>query len=293
MTGLLVGLKGIHMQEEIRGALLSRRMFIAATAALASSKTIFALGGKAESDYDPAAPRGKRRNLLAKECSPEKLKSALIPREKYHPYPTINDRAAWEGLRAETRSTLLTNGENYLNYKWPEMPATVFLEYARMGNRTDYENIRNERMKALQSLVFAECIEDKGRFLDDITNGIWATCEESFWGVPAHLYIQKADLGLPDPRDPIVDLFAAQTAALLATSVYVLDSKLDTVSPQLRRRVYFESERRIFNPLLVQNFMWMGLPGGKGPSGCRPAGKQLGCMDLLELAHDRAARRRK
>ena len=94
---------------------------------------------------------------------------------------------------------MLAGGEKYLKYKWPEMPATVFLEYARNGNRTDYENIRNARMRALQALVFAECVENKGRFFDDITNGVWATCEESFWGVPAHLYIQQADLGLPDP----------------------------------------------------------------------------------------------
>jgi hypothetical protein len=31
----------------------------------------------------------------------------------------------------------------------------------------------------------------------------------------------------------------------------------------VRERVYFEAERRIFDPLLAQNFMWMGLPGGK------------------------------
>lgn len=78
-----------------------------------------------------------------------------------------------------------------------------------------------------------------------------------------HLYIQKADLGLPDPRDPIVDLFAAQTSALLATTVYLLNTALDTVSPLIRERVYFDTERRILEPLLAQNFMWMGLPGGK------------------------------
>ena len=57
-----------------------------------------------------------------------------------------------------------------------------------------------------------ECVEGKGRFLDDIKNGVWATSEESFWGVPSRRYIQKADLGLPDLRDPIADLFAAQTS---------------------------------------------------------------------------------
>ena len=92
---------------------------------------------------------------------------------------------------------------------------------------------------------------------------MWATCEESFWGVPAHLYIQKADLGLPDPRDIIVDLFAAQTSALLATSVYLLNSTLDGVSPVIRERVYFETERRILDPLLEKNFDWMGLADGQ------------------------------
>jgi Heparinase II/III-like protein len=256
------------MHAEKRQTHLSRRELLVGSAALAGaaalSHPIFAFArGVGAGDIDSAAPRGKQRNLLSKSCSPEKLKEVLIPQSKYRPYPTIHDRAAWEGLRAETRSNLLAGGEKYLGYKWPEMPATVFLEYARNGNRTDYENLRNARMRALQSLVFAECVENRGRFLDDITNGVWATCEESFWGVPAHLYIQKADLGLPDPRDPIVDLFAAQTSALLATTVYVLESTLDTVSPQLRERVYFETERRILEPLLAQNFMWMGLPGGK------------------------------
>jgi hypothetical protein len=247
------------MQAQKDYSQLSRRHFLVGSAALAGTTTLFGL----ESDIDSAAPRGKQRNLLSKACSPENLKKTLITQDKYRPFPTIHERGAWEGLRPETRASLLAGGEKYLQYKWPEMPATVFLEYARNGNRTDYENLRNARNLALQSLVFAECVENKGRFLDDITNGVWATCEESFWGVPAHLYIQKADLGLPDPRDPIVDLFAAQTSALLATTMYVLDSTLDTVSPLIRERVYFETERRILEPLLAQNFMWMGLPGGK------------------------------
>jgi hypothetical protein len=251
------------MQQNKSFSSLSRRDFVLGSAALAGSASLFAMSPSADPVVNWAAPRGMQRNLLAKACSPEKLKSSLIPREKYRPFPTIHDRRAWEALRAETRISFLTEGEKYLKYEWPAMPATVFLEYARMGNRSHYQTIRYARMGALQALMLAECVENKGRFLDDITNGIWATCEESFWGVPAHLYIQKADLGLPDPRDPIVDLFAAQTSALLATAVYLLDSSLDTVSPLIRDRVFFESERRIFEPLLAQNFMWMGLPGGK------------------------------
>ncbi len=249
------------MQRQNGFSLLSRRHFLLASVALAGSASFSALNASSPAT-DPAAPRGRQRNLLSNACHPEKLRQSLIPQAKYRPFPTIHDRGAWDGLRAETRAGLLAAGEKYLRCQWPEMPATIFLEYARNGNRTDYENLRNARISALQALVFAECVESKGRFLDDITNGVWAICEESFWGVPAHLSIQKADLGLPDPRDPIVDLFAAQTSALLASSIYLLDSTLDAVSPLIRERVYFETERRILEPLLAKNFAWMGLPGG-------------------------------
>jgi hypothetical protein len=242
---------------------LSRRQFLYGSAATIASRPALSLAESFAPDVDTAAPRGRQRNLLAHACSSEKLKASLIPSDKYHPFPTIQDRAAWGALRPETRKALLEAGEKYLGFHWPEMPATVFLEYARDGNRTHYEGIRNARMGALEALLFAECVEGKGRFLDDIANGLWATCEESFWGVPAHLYIQKSDLGLPDPRDPIVDLFAAQTSALVATTVYLLNTRLDAVSPQLRERAIFEAERRILEPCLSQNFMWMGLPGGK------------------------------
>ena len=243
----------------------SRRTFLAGSASVLVSTSLFPQGNQTTPPVRPdtGAPRGKRRDLLTTAYGLAKLKSALVPIESYRPFPRLHDRDGWSGLRPETRARLLTQGEQFLGFHWPEMPATVFLEYARVGNRSDYEVIRNQRMTALQALAFAECVEAKGRFVDDIVNGLWATCEESFWGVPAHLYIQKADLGLPDPRDPIVDLFAAQTSALVATVVYLLGDALDQVNPLVRPRCVFEAERRILQPCLAQNFMWMGLPGGK------------------------------
>jgi hypothetical protein len=255
----------MHQRTSLTELLPSRRKFLAGSASLLVSTSLFSQGRGLNEQHqsDPGAPRGKRRDLLTKAYSPAQLASALVSIEHYNPFPRLRDREGWLGLRVETRAKLLADGEQFLGFRWPEMPATLFLEYARVGNRSDYEAVRTQRMTALQALVFAECVEDKGRFVDDIVNGLWATCEESFWGVPAHLYIQKADLGLPDPRDPIVDLFAAQTSALVATAVYLLGDALDRVNPLVRKRCIFEAERRILQPCLAQNFMWMGLPGGK------------------------------
>ena len=115
-----------------------------------------------------------------------------MPRGQWHPWPTWSERARWESLPEPVRKDLIANGEQYLRYQWPGLPATLFLEYARNGNRSRYEHECFARRNALTDLIVAECVEGKGRFLDDIVNGVWAICEESFWGVPAHVGAQKA-----------------------------------------------------------------------------------------------------
>jgi hypothetical protein len=195
---------------------------------------------------------------------PEKIEKVLVPRGLWHPWPTWSDRAQWEGLPEPVRRDLIANGEPYLGYSWPSLPATLFLEYARNGNRSRYEHEHFARRNALTDLIVVECVEGKGRFLDDIVNGVWALCEESFWGVPAHVGVQKAGSGLPDWAEPIVDLFAAETGESLAWTYYLLGEQLDRVSPLVRRRIRDEIDRRILTPCLERDdFGWMGFGGGR------------------------------
>jgi hypothetical protein len=112
----------------------------------------------------------------------------------------------------------------------------------------------------LLDLVLAECVEGTGRLLDEIVNGIWTTCEETYWGLPAHLGLQKAGSGLPDVEEPTVDLFAAETASLLAWTSYLFGAQLDKVSPLVRERIHAEIQRRVLEPNLRRiDFWWMGL----------------------------------
>lgn len=186
----------------------------------------------------------------------------LAPRERFHPFPTAGERAAWEAPPADARAALLGAGERQLKTAWEVLPATVFLEYKRNGNRSRYEAVRDRRRRKLQDLVMAECIEGKGRFADEIANGVWLTCEESFWGVPAHLGAQKAGTGLPDVAEPIVDLFAAETASLLAWTSYLAGPQLAGVSLLIPERIRLETDRRLLAPLLARDFGWMGMTGG-------------------------------
>ncbi len=121
------------------------------------------------------------------------------------------------------------------------------------------KNLHFERRSALASLTLAECTEGEGRFLDDIVNGIWAICEESYWGVPAHIWFQSADNTLPDTSEPTVDLFAAETGSLLSWVSYLLGERLDTVSTLVRPRIHREVQRRVIEVCLTrEDFVWMG-----------------------------------
>lgn len=190
----------------------------------------------------------------------DRLEKILISKDQWHPYPTIKERDAWAALPEPVINAHIKAGEDALGYTWPGLPANLFLQFARNGNRSNYQDVRNARRNTLRDLIIAECLENKGRFLDDIANGIWTTCEETYWGVPAHLYMQKKGAGLPDIHDITVDLFVAETVSLLTWATYLLGDTLDTVSDLIRPRILDEAQRRVITPCLERDdFWWMGI----------------------------------
>lgn len=199
------------------------------------------------------------RDLLSRPSNLDRLEQILIPRDEWKPFPTASERDAWQAIPEAVRKAHVRLGEEALEYEWAPLPASLFLEYARSGNRSNYEGVRRERRNRLVDLTLAECIEGKGRFIDAIVNGIWAICEETYWGVPAHLGLQEAGPGLPDVTEPTVDLFAAETGALLAWIDYLLGPSLEEVSSLIPQRIRLEVDRRILTPNLIRNdFWWMG-----------------------------------
>jgi hypothetical protein len=197
--------------------------------------------------------------MLHDKYPSDKLKQILLPHDEYKPFPTAADRELWGTIPEAIGKAHLARGESALGFAYPALPATLFLEFARNGNRTRYQDPRNARRNALANLVIAECLENEDRFVDDIVNGIWCTCEETYWGVPAHMYLQKDGPGLPDIDEPTVDLFSAETVALLAWTLHLVGHKLDKVSPLIRPRIVYEAQWRILKPCMVRDdFWWMG-----------------------------------
>ena len=200
------------------------------------------------------------RHILKQQYTVDFFKQHLQEATDWVPYPAISQSAAWKAVLSTVQhAKLIQQAEGLLGYQWPMTRASVFLDYAENGNRTNFEKISFSRRDALSTLVVGELLENKGRFMDEIVDGIWSICEESFWGVPAHLTYQKRGIGLPDVNDPVVDLFAAETSSLLAWVSHLMGDKLDKVNPMIKERIYIEIDRRIFKVIESDpKYRWMG-----------------------------------
>jgi hypothetical protein len=239
---------------------MNRRHFLAGSVALASQHNLL----RSMSALPDAAALVAPHNLLSSTYTEAMLESKLAAFGAWHPYPKCDERSAWLAVPEDLRTAVIARAEDDLKAGWKAILAVRFLDFRRNGNRSRYEADSFGRRAMLQRLILAECFEGKGRFTDEIANGVWLICEESFWGAPAHMAAQKAGVGLPDVTEPIIELFSAETAQLLAWTNYLLGAQLEQVSPLINQRIRVETERRMLKPARERNdFTWMGLGGPK------------------------------
>ncbi|MBL7698852.1 MAG: heparinase II/III family protein, partial [Chitinophagaceae bacterium] len=223
-----------------------------------------------------------QRQLISKELAETGV--TTLVNTPFRQFPLYNEREQWESVPADYKRKVIENANRYIGFEWPGLKATSFLEYHKNGNRSRYEKVAEHRREVLGALLLAECLEHKGRYLNDIANGVWAICEQSYWGYPAHLSMQKKEYGLPDVAEPTVDLFAAETASLLAWTYYFLADALDTISPAISERIIYETERRVLQPNLERtDFWWMGF-GDRSVNNWNPwiVSNWLTCVLILE-----------
>ena len=162
--------------------------------------------------------------------------------------PQAGDSFWRDSIPAEMRQSYISYGEQYADKSWTVLLWTVFAENKITGNRVNYEAICFEKRRQLAALVMAEIMEGKGRFMNDIIDGIGSFCEETWWGIPAHY---SKPIPLTELQE--VDLFSAETAGLIVWTRYMLEKQLDAFSPALCQRIDGEIERRILQPAVSYN----------------------------------------
>ncbi len=197
------------------------------------------------------------RNLLQNSVTKEQLKEALVMNGAWVPYPAYSDREGWNSLlNDEDRQTLINTGEKMLDYKWQVIRATDYLEYERSGERNIMQNPYEANRKAINVLMMAELAEGKGRFIDQLINGVFFSCEMTSWVLSAHLPRQSTKRSMPDWREQIIDLGSGNYGSMLAWVYYFFHDTFDKADPVISLRLRHELQERILYPYMENDREW-------------------------------------
>ena len=209
-----------------------------------------------------AQPHKQKRDIFAKSLQGKEPSEYLTNLEDWRARQKHDVETAIAALPAQTKAALTQEAAAAIKYTWPALPVSQYLEFRQNGNRIRYETSLKERRARLSSLVIGELIDRQGKYLPQIANGLWATLEESTWVLPAHISVQKAGIGLPDPSEVIIDLVSGETSSLVAWTYLLLHDDLGLYSPMIPKRMLFELNRRTVEPYITRDYWWMGFGGG-------------------------------
>jgi hypothetical protein len=144
----------------------------------------------------------------------------------------------------------------------PMLTYTSYREFERTGERPGFQDPYFMR-RAMLTRALVEYIAGDASMLSPIEDLLWAICEETSWVVPAHEEqgpdywefnippVRTAPFGAHTAltREPdSIDLFAAETGAIVAETVHLVG---DDLAPEVHQRVRQEVERHIFKPYLA------------------------------------------
>jgi len=163
-----------------------------------------------------------------------------------------SNRMIWDSIaKLEFAKDVIIAAETYLINPFPIWNDSVYKIYYKTGVRDQSDAMMRSRQVLLPTLVFAECIENKGRFIPIIENVLVSFCNQPSWTLAAHdWYLDnfKGKYG--------VDLHAASVANQFGQTLHLLGHK---VNPKVKKLAIQNLEKRIFNPVIKS----LANPGGQ------------------------------
>ncbi|SHO54639.1 heparinase II/III domain-containing protein [Vibrio quintilis] len=191
--------------------------------------------------------------------------SGCLDRDDWQPFPTIDQREAWENMRLppglDHWPTAITRfADKVLLKEIDPLSGTMYTHFMVNGDRSEYEENYFRRRIELSYLVIAECLTAERHYLPKIIDYIWEILGEIYWCVPAHNFAHHHEMILykavnpwnendpfPVPDDEYLDLFNCETAGLLAETCYLLQPLLLDEYPALYHLIHQQIETRVLS----------------------------------------------
>ncbi len=135
------------------------------------------------------------------------------------------------------------------------------MEIEVSGNRQIMEQPYHNNLSAILALMMAELAEGKGRFLPQLINGVFFSCEMTSWCYSAHLEAgQLSKRSLPEYEDIVIDIESADAGMMMAWAHYFFHDEFDKFNPEISKRLKHEIGKRIIDPFnQLDRYWWMAL----------------------------------
>lgn len=223
---------------------------------------------------------GSRVDLAA--LIPEYVLRDLVDQRRWPPHPWLHDREDLK-LSDDSQKTVIQQGHRWIENAtpWETIPLSSFMAFHEKGDRQAWEVLFQRRRWRIHDLVCSLWLEPDEALFRDLADGLWLMLEEASWCAPTHLDRRDEYRGVnnesypgqrpgpwndwddyrgaPDPDNPILDLFAAESASLLSTCLILFRNELDALSPLLGKRIRKMCLERCINPYLERDdYWWMG-----------------------------------
>lgn len=155
----------------------------------------------------------------------------------------ISNRDEWNKVASLSRfKNVVSEAEKFLNMPYPDWSDSLYLVFSEKGTRPSGQKMMKDRLAWLPPLVWAECIENKGRFLPVIEMVLQELTQQKAWTLPAH----DRSLSNFNGTEYTVDLAAASNGFEYAQALYMLGGKLNSETRKIVINSLYEC---IFNPV--------------------------------------------
>lgn len=169
--------------------------------------------------------------------------AAMLPEKPQGIGVTYKDRGYWDSMEKDPKAKeLLEEAAGIVKKPMPPFVDSLYLHLNATNVRLPGEKMMNARYDYVFKLALAECLENKGRYMRAIENGIIELCNQKPWSIPAH----DRSLQNYNGTDYYVDLVVATAGNSLAQCVYMLGDKL---SMETRARVQCAFREKVFRPI--------------------------------------------
>ena len=210
-----------------------------------------------------AAAGNDSLNILQAEYSKPDVAESFAAGKAWFPFPAYEDRAGWAALFGPDAEKVIRRGEQLLDYQWQYIPASAYLAFERTGDRQAMERPEGANRGAMIALTLAELAEGKGRFIDQLANGVWLAAQQPSWVLSAHQGRQRSKRSLPDAREQLIDLASGRYGSIVSIAYHFFHREFDKLDPSISVATENAVRRNILDPYLdpgqwCANW-WLGL----------------------------------